>query len=173
MKRGTNKNNIINLLQLMRNAKDSFVRTGFIIGHPYEEENDFDELCNFINDFNFDRISIFGYSKEENTNSYFMPQIPNKIINNRLKIIEKIVNNKLKSSFISETNKIRQVVCTGISSEGEFFAGAKDLRWDRDIDGEILINESLCGILKQNQIYECKITDTFDNKLIATALKNI
>lgn len=173
MKRGANKNNIINLLQLMRNAKDSFVRTGFIIGHPYEEENDFDELCNFINDFNFDRISIFGYSKEENTNSYFMPQIPNKIINNRLKIIEKIVNNKLKSSFISETNKIRQVVCTGISSEGEFFAGAKDLRWDRDIDGEILINESLCGILKQNQIYECKITDTFDNKLIATALKNI
>lgn len=173
MKRGANKARLIELLNLMRNADESFLRTGFIVGHPHESEAEFNELCEFIMSFDFDRISIFGYSKEEDTKAYEMPQIPQKTINSRLKQIEKIVDFKIEKSFEKELGKVREVVCVGKSSEGEFFIGGKDLRWDRDIDGEILINESKCGALKQGKIYECLITQSVDKKLIATALRQI
>lgn len=173
MKRGANKARLIELLNLMRNTDESFLRTGFIVGHPHESEAEFNELCEFIMSFDFDRISIFGYSKEEDTKAYEMPQIPQKTINSRLKQIEKIVDFKIEKSFEKELGKVREVVCVGKSSEGEFFIGGKDLRWDRDIDGEILINESKCGALKQGKIYECLITQSVDKKLIATALRQI
>ena len=173
MKRGANKARLLELLSLMRQSEDSFLRTGFIVGHPSEGEAEFKELCDFVEGFEFDRISIFGYSKEEGTSAYEMPQIPKKIINSRLKIIEKIVDSKIEESFTRELGKIRQVVCTGTSSEGGFFIAGKDLRWDRDIDGEILINESLCGVLEQGKIYECEITQSVDKKLIARALREL
>ena len=173
MKRGANKARLIELLNLMRNADESFLRTGFIVGHPHESEAEFNELCEFIRGFDFDRISIFGYSKEEDTKAYEMPQIPQKTINLRLKQIEKIVDFKIEKSFEKELGKVREVVCVGKSSEGEFFIGGKDLRWDRDIDGEILINESKCGALKQGKIYECLITQSVDKKLIASALREL
>lgn len=170
MKRGDRKH-FIKLLNLMQNANESFLRTGFIVGHPEEDESDFKALCEFILEFNFDRISVFGYSKEEDTKAFSMPQIPSKTINSRLKIIEKIVDKKIEQSFLSQVGKVRAVVCTGVSSEGEFFIAGKDLLWDRDIDGEILINESECGRLEQGKIYECLITQSVDKKLIATALR--
>lgn len=173
MQRGANKARLTELLSAMRTADESFLRTGFIVGHPNESEAEFEELCGFIEGFDFDRISIFGYSKEEDTKAFAMPQIPSKTINSRLKRIEKIVDKKIEQSFAREVGKIRKLVCTGESSEGEFFIAGKDLRWDRDIDGEILINESQCGVLEQGKIYECEITQSVDKKLIATALRGV
>ena len=100
-----------------------------------------------------------------------MPQTPTKTINSRLKIIEKIVDKKIEQSFARELGRRRKVVCTGKSSEGEFFIAGKDLRWDRDIDGEILINESLCGALRRGGIYECEFLQSVDKKLVARALR--
>lgn len=171
MKRGMNSEKLKEILNLMRNAKDSFLRTGFIVGHPGESDEDFNELCEFVKDFGFDRISVFAYSKEEDTTAFNMEQIPFKTINSRLKKIEKIVDKVINESFKKEVGKRRLVVCTGESSEGEFFIAGKDLRWDREIDGEILINESECGNLEIGQIYECEILQSVDKKLIAKALK--
>ncbi|MBZ7933488.1 30S ribosomal protein S12 methylthiotransferase RimO [Campylobacter sp. RM10543] len=173
MKRGAEQKKLKEMLTLMKNAPDSFLRTGFIVGHPGESEVDFEELCDFVQNFGFDRVSVFAYSKEEDTVAFNMEQIPFKTINTRLKKIEKIINNVLEKSFEKEVGKKRLVVCTGESSEGAFFIAGKDLRWDREIDGEILINESECGDLEMGQIYECEITQSLDKKLIAKALRKI
>ncbi|MFX3627505.1 30S ribosomal protein S12 methylthiotransferase RimO [Campylobacter sp. LH-2024] len=173
MKRGAGQKKLKEMLTLMKNAPDSFLRTGFIVGHPGESEVDFEELCDFVQNFGFDRVSIFAYSKEEDTVAFNMEQIPFKTINTRLKKIEKIIDNVLEKSFEKEVGKKRLVVCTGESSEGAFFIAGKDLRWDREIDGEILINESECGDLEMGQIYECEITQSLDKKLIAKALRKI
>ncbi|HHT6984088.1 TPA: 30S ribosomal protein S12 methylthiotransferase RimO [Campylobacter jejuni] len=173
MKRGLNKEKILELLKMMRKASNSFLRTGFIVGHPGESDIDFNELCEFLKEFEFDRISIFAYSKEEDTIAFDMEQVPFKAINKRLKIIEKIVDEVIEKSFEKEVGQKRLVVCTGESSEGEFFIAAKDLRWDREIDGEILINESECGNLEMGQIYECEILQNLDKKLLAKALRKV
>jgi len=171
MKRGSGAKKIKELLILMRNAKNSFLRTGVIVGHPGESEEDFDELCEFLEEFKFDRISAFAYSKEEDTVSFEMEQIPAKIISKRLSKIEKITKKAINESLQKELGKQIYASLEGISSEGEMFYAAKKDIWDKDIDGEILINESDVKELEIGSLYLCEVSDVVDQKLVATIVK--
>ena len=171
MKRGSGAKKIKELLNLMRNAKNSFLRTGVIVGHPGESEEDFDELCEFLEEFKFDRISAFAYSKEEDTASFDMEQIPAKIISKRLSKIEKITKKAINESLQKELGKQIYASLEGISSEGEMFYAAKKDIWDKDIDGEILINESDVKELEIGSLYLCEVSDVVDQKLVATIIK--
>ena len=171
MKRGSGAKKIKELLNLMRNAKNSFLRTGVIVGHPGENEEDFEQLCEFLEEFKFDRISAFAYSKEEDTASFEMEQIPAKIISKRLSKIEKITKKAINESLQKELGKQIYASLEGISSEGEMFYAAKKDIWDKDIDGEILINESDVKELEIGSLYLCEVTDVVDQKLVATIVK--
>ena len=171
MKRGSGAKKIKELLNLMRNAENSFLRTGVIVGHPGESEEDFEELCEFLEEFKFDRISAFAYSKEEDTASFEMEQIPAKIISKRLSKIEKITKKAINESLQKELGKQIYVSLEGISSEGEMFYAAKKDIWDKDIDGEILINESDVKELEIGSLYLCEVSDVVDQKLVATIVK--
>ena len=171
MKRGSGAKKIKELLNLMRNAKNSFLRTGVIVGHPGESEEDFEELCEFLEEFKFDRISAFAYSKEEDTASFEMEQIPAKIISKRLSKIEKITKKAINESLQKELGKQIYASLEGISSEGEMFYAAKKDIWDKDIDGEILINESDVKELEIGSLYLCEVSDIVDQKLVATIIK--
>ena len=158
MRRGSGAARIKELLNLMKSAPDAFLRTGVIVGHPGEGEAEFDELCAFLQEFKFDRVSAFAYSKEEDTLSYEMEQVPAKIISKRLSKIEKITRAAIEASFAQELGKKFIVSLEGESSEGEMFYAAKKALWDKDIDGEILINESDVEQLETGGRYWCEIT---------------
>ena len=171
MKRGSGAKKIKELLNLMRNAENSFLRTGIIVGHPGESEEDFEELCEFLEEFKFDRISAFAYSKEEDTASFEMEQIPAKIISKRLSKIEKITKKAINESLQKELGKQIYASLEGESSEGDMFYAAKKDIWDKDIDGEILINESDVKELEIGSLYLCEVSDVVDQKLVATIIK--
>ena len=158
MRRGSGAARIKELLNLMKKAPGAFLRTGVIVGHPGETEAEFDELCAFLQEFKFDRVSAFAYSKEEDTLSYEMEQVPAKIISKRLSKIEKITRAAIEASFAQELGKKFIVSLEGESSEGEMFYAAKKALWDKDIDGEILINESDVEQLEIGGRYWCEIT---------------
>nr|WP_314392329.1 30S ribosomal protein S12 methylthiotransferase RimO [uncultured Campylobacter sp.] len=158
MRRGSGAARIKELLNLMKKAPDAFLRTGVIVGHPGETEAEFDELCAFLQEFKFDRVSAFAYSKEEDTLSYEMEQVPAKIISKRLSKIEKITRAAIEASFAQELGQKFIVSLEGESSEGEMFYAAKKALWDKDIDGEILINESDVEQLETGGRYWCEIT---------------
>lgn len=172
MRRGSSKERLKELLIKMRNAKDSFLRTGVIVGHPGETEERFDELCEFLSEFRFDRISAFAYSKEEDTLAYEMEQVNPKTITKRLNKIEKIIKKSIDESFKNLLNKTIKVQINGISSEGEMFFGAKSIVWDREIDGEILINDTQIKDPKMGEIYDCLITDFHGDKLLGTIIEH-
>jgi len=172
MKRGASAARIKELLNLMRSAPGAFLRTGVIVGHPGEGEAEFDELCDFLQEFKFDRISAFAYSKEEDTASFAMPQIPARTISRRLNKIEKITRKAIDNSMRALVGKKMPLIIEGASSEGEFFYGAKPLAWDKDIDGEILINESYVQNLKAGGLYECEITEFAGDRLLARVLRS-
>ncbi|WP_298026971.1 MiaB/RimO family radical SAM methylthiotransferase [uncultured Campylobacter sp.] len=172
MKRGAGAARIKELLSLMRSAPGAFLRTGVIVGHPGETDVEFNELCDFLQEFKFDRISAFAYSKEEDTVSFAMPQIPARTISRRLNKIEKITREAIDSSMHALVGKKMPLIIEGASSEGEFFYGAKPLSWDKDIDGEILINESYVQNLKVGGLYECEITEFAGDRLLARVLKS-
>ena len=172
MKRGANRKRIVEQLSMMREAKDSFLRTGFIVGHPKESEEEFDELCDFVEGFDFDRVSIFAYSDEEDTLAYTMKdKIEKSVIDRRIKKLNNVVEKKIQKSLENEVGKEISIVIEGKSSEHELFMGAKKLSWDRDIDGEILINDSLINPLEISRCYMAKVTQLAGDKLLATVTK--
>ena len=166
MRRGSGAARIKELLNLMKKAPDAFLRTGVIVGHPGESEAEFDELCAFLQEFKFDRVSAFAYSKEEDTLSYEMEQVPAKIISKRLSKIEKITRTAIEASFARELGQKFIVSLEGESSEGEMFYAAKKALWDKDIDGEILINESDVEQLETGGRYWCEITQVAGSQVL-------
>jgi len=174
MKRGAGKNRIIEQLTMMRNAEDSFLRTGLIIGHPNEGESEFNELLEFVKEFDFDRVSLFAYSDEEDTTAYDMSEkVDEDDVTKRLEIIEEVVKEKHEKSLNNELEKNIQIIIEGESSEGEFFMGAKKLSWAPEIDGEILVNESDVGALEVGKAYEAKVKELVGDKLLVSVTKTL
>ena len=169
MKRGAGKGRIIELLQKMRNAPDSFIRTSFIVGHPNESDAEFEELLDFMRDFDFDRVNIFAYSDEEDTAAYAMDEkIDTKTINKRIKKLDKLVQAKNQKSLQARVGKEVLIVIEGSSSEHELFMGARELLWAPTIDGEILVNESDIEGVCIGGCYRAIISECAGDKLIAT-----
>lgn len=49
------------------------LRTTMLVGHPGETEEDFRELCEFVERMRFERLGVFQYSHEEDTTAFDMP----------------------------------------------------------------------------------------------------
>jgi ribosomal protein S12 methylthiotransferase len=71
MRRGITGRQTRQLLSKLRNEIPGLVlRTTFIVGYPGETEKEFQELCDFVEEYKFEKMGTFTYSQEENTESY-------------------------------------------------------------------------------------------------------
>ncbi len=80
-------------MKYMKSKPNSFVRTTFIAGHPGENEADFIELCNYVEEFGFDRANVFSYSDEEGTVAETRDdKIEQELIDERAEILGEIIS---------------------------------------------------------------------------------
>ena len=74
MGRRTNKQELLDIISKLRRAIPNIcLRTTLITGFPDETENDHEELMQFVNDVEFDRLGVFTYSPEEDTAASLFP----------------------------------------------------------------------------------------------------
>lgn len=74
MNRKTTKQDIIDITNhLRKRIPDITLRTTLICGFPGETEEAHEELMQFVNDMEFDRLGAFAYSPEEGTKACEMP----------------------------------------------------------------------------------------------------
>lgn len=170
MKRGFGKEKTIELLNAMKALPNSFLRTSFIVGHPGETQEMFDEMCEFAASFGFDRINVFSYSDEETTPAYDMSEkIDKETIQKRAEILGQIALECEMKSLEKEVGKTVDIVIDGESEESEFILSAKELAWAPDIDGELYVNDrEVDEDLVLGKIYKAKITELIGNKLLCT-----
>ena len=81
MGRRTTKQELINIVEKLRQEiPDIFLRTTLISGFPGETQEDHEELMEFVDDMEFDRLGVFPYSAEEDTPAAAMEnQVPQEI----------------------------------------------------------------------------------------------
>ena len=172
MKRGKGSEKLRELLDEMKKIPDAFIRSTFIVGHPGESEADFDELCKFVENFEFDRANVFSYSDEEGTSAFERDdKIEQKIIDKRAKTLGKIITKTTKKSMRTKVGKEIFVVVDGPSDEHEFLLSAKELLWAPEIDGEIYINDKeIEREIEFGKIYRAKVTQFVGDKLLATVI---
>ncbi len=76
MKRRGNREYLLKLFDKIRKEiPESIIRTTFIVGFPYEEDIDIDNLIDFIKKVRFDRLGAFTFSLEEGTKATEYPNI--------------------------------------------------------------------------------------------------
>jgi len=173
MKRGFGKEKTIELLEYMKSKKESFIRTAVIAGHPGESQEDFNELKEFIENFGFDRVSVFEYSNEENTHAYNLEQIPQEIISQRATILGEIAKEQMLKSNKRLIGKNIELIIDGVSEEHDLLLSARATNWTPEIDGEILINDTNDLKVEHGDYFEAKITEIADVTPLATLIKKV
>jgi tRNA A37 methylthiotransferase MiaB len=170
MKRGFGEKKTIELLAYMKSKPNAFIRTSLIAGHPGEKEWNFEKLCNFMRDFEFDRFNTFAYSNEESTFAYTLEQVPQETIEKRASILGQIAKEATQASLKKMVGQTLTVVIDGKSDEHEYLLSARPLQW-AEIDGEVLINDTSDLPVEYGKLYEAKVTELVGSQLLATLIK--
>lgn len=107
MRRNTTKKQTTDLLyKIKKRIPELALRTSMIVGYPGETEHDFQELCDFVTEFQFDRLGVFIYSREEGTYAYDLKkQVPEKVKKERY---NQLMNLQQSISLNKNTGKIGQ-----------------------------------------------------------------
>jgi len=165
MRRGTTGRQTRELLSQLRNEIPGLVlRTTFIVGYPGETEKEFNELCDFVEEFKFERMGTFTYSQEENTGSYDLddpvPEEVKKQRQSRLMEIQREISIEKNSQLIGSELKILVE-----SIEGDFYVG-RSYRDAPEVDGEVLITANDGKIVPGN-FYIAEVYDSDEYDLFA------
>ena len=125
--------------KLRKNIKDVSIRTTFIVGYPGETEEEYDDLCAFVEEMKFDKVGVFAYSREKNTYAYSLkPQIKAQVKNkrkNQLMKIQKQISTEINKSYIG---KSIPCIVEQIHQDGTIVA--RSFKDAPEVDGLVYIN---------------------------------
>ena len=109
MGRSGGKYELMNLIRVMRDRIPGlYIRTTLMVGFPGETDEDFNCLCEFANQMQFDRMGVFPYSQEDGTPAAVMkPQVKDSIKKSRYK---KLMLVQQKIHFEKQKSLVGQVL---------------------------------------------------------------
>ena len=169
MNRKTSKENIIKILEKIRNKIPNVtLRTSLIVGFPGETKGNFEELLEFVKNTKFDKLGTFMYSKEEGTPAAKLPnQIHgntkkaryNKIMEAQQEISKQILEEKIGKTY--------RILIEDISFDKKYLIG-RTMQDVPDEDGLVYIKKD--KNLNENEVLNsfinCKIIDVSNYDLI-------
>ncbi len=146
MRRKDSKQDIIKLLQKVRNADQHVtLRTSLIVGFPGETDEQFEELCEFAKEVKFDNMGVFTYSQEEGTAAGLMPdQIPEEIKEERyhtLMAIQAKISEENNQDLEGTTQQLI-VEELEVADDGAVLAKGRLSTQAPDVDGNAYIEEA-------------------------------
>jgi len=138
MRRGITREKTLELIDTIRNTVPGItLRTTLIAGHPGETEEDFAELCAFVEEMRFERLGIFTYSHEEQTHAFSMEDsIPQKIKQQRAEEVMGIQEGISAELNKEKIGKIFKVLFD--RKEGDYFIGRTEFD-SPEVDNEVLV----------------------------------
>jgi ribosomal protein S12 methylthiotransferase len=140
------------------------IRTTFIAGFPGETEEEFDELCEFVEEMRFERMGCFAYSEEEGTpasklDGMLEPEIREdraNIINER----QSIILDELNESLIGER---LEVIVEGYDSYNDAYFGRTTMDAP-EIDMQIFFTSD--EYLDEGALEVVEVINVIDGELI-------
>ncbi len=170
MKRGGGAEVFLKSIAGMRRVvPDLTLRTSFIVGFPGETEKEFEELCEFVREAQFDWMGTFGYSDQEGATAFGMEKkISQREVESRRKHlmgIQRQISRKKKKALLGKTFDF---LLEGESEETELLLEGRTPMHAPEIDGKVFVNDFPDGFEpKPGQFYQCQITEAHDYDLIA------
>lgn len=139
MNRGITKEKTYRLLETIREKNPGIaIRTTLIVGYPYETEDHFEELKEFVKDQRFDRLGVFMYSPEEKTSAWYLHDVvPDEVKRARM---EEIMEIQQEISMEKNQEKVgREFKVLIDRKEGDLYVGRSEFD-SPEVDNEILVD---------------------------------
>lgn len=171
MARAKSGEQVKDVLNRIRKAiPEATIRTTLIVGFPGETEENFQELMDYVREFEFDYAGVFKYSREEDTVAYNLPnQVPEEIKEKRY---AELVN--LQSEIAERKNRRLlgeeiEVMIDGVSSESEYLLEGRTRGQALEIDGKVLTTD---GTAKSGEIVKVKFEQNFEYDFVGPIVEN-
>jgi ribosomal protein S12 methylthiotransferase len=163
MRRGHGGARLRHLVERLRHdVPDLTFRTAFIVGHPGETEEEFQELLQFVRWAEFDRVAAFRYSDEEGVRSKTMDgKVPEKVAEARyrkLMALQRPISHAKNQKLVGQK---LDVIVEGTSDEHEYVLMGRHAGQAPDIDGQVYLSggEAVSGTLRRVQITQASDYD--------------
>jgi ribosomal protein S12 methylthiotransferase len=116
------------------------IRTTCIVGFPGETESDFDELLEFLEEIQFDRVGAFTYSPQEGTRAAAMTDdVPEPVKRERLERLTELQRSVTAERYESRIGTVARVLVDRLDESGR---SVGRLPWQADdIDGITILDE--------------------------------
>ena len=160
------------IAKMRRTVPDLTLRTSFIVGFPGETEKEFEELCDFVREAQFDWMGAFGYSDQDGAQAYALEKklSPREIERRRkhLMSIQRQISKKKKKALVGHEFDL---LLEGESEETELLLEGRTPMHAPEIDGKVFVNDFPEELEPQpGQFYRCQITESHDYDLVARIL---
>jgi ribosomal protein S12 methylthiotransferase len=170
MKRGGGAEVFLRSIEKMRRTiPDVTLRTSFIVGFPGETEKEFEELCDFVREAEFDWMGCFGYSDQEGAGAFSLDdKISPREIERRRKGLMQVQRRISRQRRRAQVGKEFDLLLEGHSEESELLLEGRTRMHAPEIDGKVFVNDVPEGVqVHPGQFYRCVITEAHDYDLVA------
>lgn len=165
MGRRTTRQELVDVITKLRNnIPDIALRTTLITGFPGETEEDIDDLLDFVDTMEFDRLGVFTYSPEEGTPAASMTdQIPENIKEERRNRIMELQQEVSLDKSGDMVGRVIPVMVEGKITDDDAYVG-RSYKDAPNVDGYVFINTN--AQLMSGQIVNVSITGSMEYDLI-------
>lgn len=175
MRRGKSGTAVREAVHKLRKAIPGMtIRTSLIVGFPGEIEEDFQELLDFVEQAQFDRLGVFKYSAEEGTAAARMEdQISEDEKERRWQEVMELQAEISRRKNESLIGTVQRVIIDGYDAETERFFGRTQAHAP-EVDGVVYLENGLTDKgrkdMRPGNLVDVRITQALDYDLISAIL---
>ncbi|MGK0387985.1 MAG: ribosomal protein S12 methylthiotransferase [Maribacter sp.] len=169
MRRQITREETVELIEYARKKVPGIaIRTTFLVGYPGETEEEFQDLCDFVEEMEFERVGVFMYSHEEDTIAHdVVDDVPAEIKQeraNRIMEIQQEISLQKNEDKVGLTLKV-----LFDRKEGGFFVGRTEFD-SPEVDNEVLV-DAKSNYVRIGDYAQVEITSAEDYDLYGNVIK--
>jgi len=172
MKRGGNRRSLEKLITRIRErVSEVTLRTTLIVGFPGEKESDFQELLDFVEEVQFDRLGVFAYSDEDDSESFSLEgKVSDTVKKERVDRVMELQAGISKAKNSRLVDRRLPLLVGGPSSETDMLWEGRLKSQAPEIDGVVYLNDGVTPETCPGEIRRVHITGAFEYDLVGTLL---
>lgn len=148
------------------------IRSTFIVGFPGETEEQFEHLAQFIESQKFDRLGVFGYSRQmEVPSGHMVNQVTEKVKKSRRKRIMQIQHAISVEHNEKLIGKEIDVLIESFDDRKNLYCGRS--QWDApSIDNQVYVTDAEGDLVTMGEIVKVKIDNSGPYDVYGTAVQS-
>jgi ribosomal protein S12 methylthiotransferase len=165
MRRGHDSRVVRRCVEHLREQVPNLVfRTAFIVGHPGETDEYFQQLCDFVRWAQFDHVGVFRYSDEEDTASHGQSgKVPGRKSAERAHRLMSIQRPTSRRNNRRLLGKTMDVLVEGTSPESDLVMVGRHAGQAPDVDGSVILSG---GPVVPGEWVRVRVTQSLDYDLV-------